>query len=277
MQPLMITAACGQSFPPRDNPTPDNVDDVVRSVVAAAKAGAAIAQIRAPSKHDPVTGRPHTDPQRWIDMVSRIRDACDILIHAGTAAMEVDARIEIIETVRPDFASFLLGHHGIVSRGLEHASLRTRVDGLRLLRGHLKSGIIPDFEVFHSGNARNLHYLLEQERVPRPLALTLFFGWDGGEWSPPNVEELLHRVTVIPPDAIWSITVAGAEQTIMHSLAIARGGHVRVGLGDYPYFNEGVYGRDTAQFVERIKRLADEHNREVATPAMAAKIFGIKR
>ena len=82
MQPLMITAACGQSFPPRDNPTPDNVDDVVRSVVAAAKAGAAIAQIRAPSKHDPVTGRPHTDPQRWIDMVSRIRDACDILIHA---------------------------------------------------------------------------------------------------------------------------------------------------------------------------------------------------
>ncbi len=277
MHPLMITAACGQAFPPRPNATIDTVDDVVKSVVMAAKAGATIAQIRAPSTHSPVTGRPQTDLKRWIEMVSRIRDACDILIHAGTAAMEVDARIEMIETVRPDFASFLLGHHGIVSRGKEHASLRTRADGWRLLQGHLKAGVIPDFEVFHSGNARNLQYLLEQEQVPRPLALTLFFGWDGGEWSPPTVEELLHRVPLLPPDSIWSITVAGPEQTIMQSLAIARGGHVRAGLGDYPYYNEGVFWRDSAQFVERSRRIADEMNREVATPAMAAKIFGLKR
>ena len=277
MHPLMITAACGMAHPPRPDPVPDSVEDVVKSVVLAAKAGAAIAQIRAPSTHHPVTGRPQTDLKRWIEMVSRIRDACDILIHAGTAAMEVDARIEMIETVRPDFASFLLGHHGIVTRGKEHASLRTRADGLRLLKGHIAAGVRPDFEVFHSGNARNLHYLLEQEKVSGPLALTLFFGWDGGEWSPPTVEELLHRIPLLPPESIYSITVAGPEQVLLHSLAIARGGHVRAGLGDYPYYNEGVYWRDSAQFVERAKRLADEHNREVATPAMAAKIFGIKR
>ena len=277
MHPLMITAACGMAHPPRPNPVPDSVEDVVKSVVLAAKAGAAIAQIRAPSTHHPVTGRPQTDLKRWIEMVSRIRDACDILIHAGTAAMDVDARIEMIETVRPDFASFLLGHHGIVTRGKEHASLRTRADGLRLLKGHITAGVRPDFEVFHSGNARNLQYLLEQEKVTGPLALTLFFGWDGGEWSPPTVEELLHRIPLLPPESIYSITVAGPEQVLLHSLAIARGGHVRAGLGDYPYYNEGVYWRDSAQFVERAKRLADEHAREVATPAMAAKIFGIKR
>lgn len=277
MHPLIITAACGQVHPPRPNAEPDSVDDVVEAVVQASRAGAAIAQIRAPSRHDAVTGRPRTDIDRWIEMVSRIRDACDILIHAGTAAMQVEDRIEMLGVARPDIASFLLGHHGIVVRGHEHASLRTRADGLQLLRGHIATGVRPDFEVFHSGSLRNLNWLLEQENLPRPLTLTLFFGWDGGEWSPPTVEEMLHRIRLLPDESIFSITVAGAEQTLMHSLAIARGGHVRAGLGDYPYYNEGVYGRDSAQFVERSRRLAEEFGREVATPAMAAKILGISR
>ena len=113
--------------------------------------------------------------------------------------------------------------------------------------------------------------------MPGPLAVTLFFGWEGGDWSPPTVEELLHRVQLLPEGTNWSITATGAEQTIMHALAIARGGHVRAGLGDYPYYNEAVFGRDTAQFVERTVRLAEELDREVATPARAAEILGIER
>jgi 3-keto-5-aminohexanoate cleavage enzyme len=276
MQPLMITAACGQAHAPRPNAAPDSVDDVVASVVRAARAGAAIAQIRAPSQHDPATGRPRTDLNRWVEMVSRIREQCDILIHAGTAAMEVDARIEMLETVRPDIASFLLGHHGIVVRGHEHASLRTRADSLRLLKGHAASGVMPDFEVFHAGSLRNLDYLLGEVQLRRPLALTLFFGWDGGEWSPPTVEEMLHRLQMLPPHAHYSITVAGPEQVLMHAFAIARGGHVRAGLGDYPFFQEGVHWRDSAHFVERARRLADEFGRDVATPAQAAQMLGIR-
>lgn len=277
MQPLIITAACGRALPPGAKEGPDTVDDVVQSVVEAARAGAAVAQIRAPSTHDPDTGRPRTDLGRWVEMVSRIRDASDILIHTGTAAMEVDDRIEMMKTVRPDIASFLLGHHAIVVRGHEHASLRTRGDGLKLLKGHLSLGVKPDFEVFHSGNLRNLDYLLDQETLPGPLAVTLFFGWEGGDWSPSTVEELLHRVGLLPDGASWSITTTGPDQTVMHALAIARGGHVRAGIGDYPYFNEGVLGRDTAQFVERTVRLADELDREVASPVQAAEILGISR
>lgn len=276
-QPLIITAACGQAYPPRPNAQPDSVDDVVRTVVEARRAGAAIAQIRAPSIHDKVTGRPRTDLKRWIDMVSGIRNSCDILIHAGTAAMEVDDRIEMLQTVRPDSASFLLGHHGIVTRGLEHASLRTRADGLRLLKGHIAAGVCPDFEVFHSGNARNLAYLLGEVVLPWPPTVTLFFGWDGGEWSPPTIEEMLHRLPLVPPKAHYSITVAGPEQTLMHALAIARGGHVRVGLGDYPNYNGDAYGQNTAQFVERVRRVADEFGRPLASPAQAADLLGLRR
>ena len=275
MHPLIITAACGQARAPRPDAGPDSIDDVVESVVLAARAGAAIAQIRAPSKPDPVTGRPRTDLARWIEMVSRIRDKCEIVIHAGTAAMDVDERIEMLDTVRPDVASFLLNHHGIVVRGMEHASLRTRDDALKLMKGHIATGVLPDFEIFHSGSARNLEHLLNQVEFRRSVALTLFFGWDGGDWSPPTVEELLHRLQVVPPAAHYSITVAGPEQVLMHSLAIARGGHVRAGLGDYPFWREGVHWRDSAQFVERSLRIADEMGREIATPARARDILGI--
>jgi 3-keto-5-aminohexanoate cleavage enzyme len=277
MQPLIITAACGLARPPRPDQEPDTVAAVVESVVQAWRAGAAIAQIRAPSRHDPVTGRPLTDIKTWTDLVTGIRDQCDILIHAGVAAMPIEHRIEMFETLRPDIASFLLGHHSIVVRGRELSSLRSRADALRLLQAHMATGVSPDFEVFHAGSVRNLTYLLGELDPPRPLALTLFFGWDGGDWSPPTVEELLHRIQLLPEKSLYTITVAGAEQTLLHALAIARGGHVRAGLGDYPYFNEGVYWKNSAQFVERALRLADEFDREVATPAMAAEILGLRR
>jgi 3-keto-5-aminohexanoate cleavage enzyme len=275
--PLIITAACGQVGPPGPDARPPSVDEVVRAVVAARRAGAAIAQIRAPSVHDAATGRPRTELRRWIDMVGGIRESCDILIHAGTAAMDVDDRIEMMEAARPDFASFLLGHHGIVMRGHEHASLRTRADCVRLMKGHVAAGVCPDFEVFHSGHARNLEYVLGEVAAPWRPVTTLFFGWDGGEWSPPTVEEMLHRLPMLPERTSYSITVAGPEQTLMHALAIARGGHVRVGLGDYPIYEGQSYGRDTAQFVERVRRVADEFARPLASPAQAADMLGVRR
>ena len=146
----------------------------------------------------------------------------------------------------------------------------------KLAQAHARTGVRPDFEAFHAGNLRNLEFILGQVEVPRPLTLTYFFGWDGGEWSPPTVEELLHRVAMTPANVHYSITVAGPQQTIMHALAIARGGHVRGGPGDYPFCNEGVHWRDCAQFVERARRLADEFGREVATPAQARQALGLK-
>lgn len=277
MQPLIITAACGQARPPRPDQAPDSVAEVVASVVQAWRAGAAIAQIRAPSRHDPVTGRPQTDIKTWTALINGIRNECDILIHAGTAAMHIEHRIEMLDALHPDIASFLLGHHALAVRGVERNSLRSRADALRLLQAHLATGVCPDFEVFHAGSLRNLAYLLERTDPPWPRALTLFFGWEGGDWSPPDVEEMLHRVRLLPERSLYSITVAGAEQTLMHALAVARGGHVRAGLGDYPYFNGSVYGETTAQFVERIARLAEAFDREVATPAMAAEMMGIRR
>ena len=106
--------------------------------------------------------------------------------------------------------------------------------------------------------------------------MTLFFGWEGGEWSPPSMEEFLNRRQLVPDDAVYTLTFAGEEQLPVQMLAIARGGHVRVGLGDYPVYREpGEYAATTAQMVERVARLANELGRPLATPSQARELLAI--
>jgi 3-keto-5-aminohexanoate cleavage enzyme len=278
MPPLTITASCGHARPPQKGSPPETVAELADAAIAAARAGAAIVQVRVPLlRVDPADGKPRTELKTWIEMAKRIRGECDVLIHAGVAAMPVEERAEMLETIRPEFASFLLGHHDIVVRGHDLNSLRRREESERLAAAHVRTGVCPDFEVFGSGSYWRLQDLLSKVPVPRPLAMTLFFGWEGGEWSPPTAEELLHRLRLIPANAHWSITVSGPEQTALHALAMARGGHVRVGLGDYPYFTEGRFADSNAQMVQRVVRVAAELDRPVAKPQEVARAFGLTR
>lgn len=61
---------------------------------------------------------------------------------------------------------------------------------------------------------------------------------------------------------------------MMASLAL--GGNVRVGLEDNVYYNAGQLAESNAQFVERVKRIAGELGRTLATPDEAREILGVK-
>jgi 3-keto-5-aminohexanoate cleavage enzyme len=272
MQPLIITASCGRLGPGRD--AGHTAADVAASVLAAYKAGATVAQVRAVSR--PSEGSaPRTTLQDWIELRDRVREACDIVLHFGVAAMSVDERISILE-LGPNMASFLLGHHDLrFENGANLYAHRTREDNLRLAEAHLRTKVKPEFEVFQSGQTWNMRYLLERVAIPRPYWCTLFFGWPGGEWSPPTPEELLNRVKCLPDGALYTISIVGDEQTALASLAIHLGGHVRVGFGDYANYRPGVPGESNAAFVARIARLADDFSRPLATPAQAREVLGL--
>jgi 3-keto-5-aminohexanoate cleavage enzyme len=278
MEPLMITASCGFARPPGPDSRPDTVAEIVESVYAAYRAGACIAQVRAPFTVDPKTGQATTDPETWTAIFKGIRERCDILLHVGVAGGPIDKRIELLDAVRPEISSFLISHHDIVVRGHDIYQLLLRPDAIRLLRAHVDRGVVPAFEIFHAGALWNLEHCLQHVEVPPPLALTLFF-WEGGLWAPPTVEELMHRIASLPAGSSYTVATAhGPEHTLMHALAIGRGGHVRVGFGDhYPFYSEGVHGQNNAQFVARMARLARDLNRELATPAVAAQQLGIRR
>ncbi len=58
--------------------------------------------------------------------------------------------------------------------------------------------------------------------------------------------------------------------------AIAMGGGVRVGFEDNVYYHYGQLGTSNVQFIERVKRLATEMNKTIATPDEARQILGLK-
>ena len=59
--------------------------------------------------------------------------------------------------------------------------------------------------------------------------------------------------------------------------APALGGNIRVGLEDNVYYNKGVLAEGSEQFIGRVKRVAAEFGKELATPDEARVILGLNR
>ena len=55
------------------------------------------------------------------------------------------------------------------------------------------------------------------------------------------------------------------------------GGHVRVGFEDNIYLERGVKAKSNGELVEKVKAFAKLLGREVATPAEAREILGLKK
>ncbi|HEV2582777.1 MAG TPA: 3-keto-5-aminohexanoate cleavage protein, partial [Ktedonobacteraceae bacterium] len=109
--------------------------------------------------------------------------------------------------------------------------------------------------------------------LPAPYFTTLFFGWPGGSWSPPTLEEYLHRRRLMPEGSIINVSIMGPEQRIILAAAITHGDHVRVGTEDYPYRrgNEAA----THDLVADVADLALRLGRSIATAEETRRILGI--
>ena len=87
---------------------------------------------------------------------------------------------------------------------------------------------------------------------------------------------LLYLVHHLPPNANWNVSRHGpATQWKLLPLAIAMGGHVRVGWEDNPYLPDGTPTTENAQLVEVVVRMARAIGREVASPQEARAIVGV--
>ena len=78
------------------------------------------------------------------------------------------------------------------------------------------------------------------------------------------------------PGSTWSCFGVGHSALTMLYGAVALGGHIRVGMEDNVLYSKGVLAQSNAQFVERAVRVSREFGREVATPADAREILGLK-
>ncbi len=137
----------------------------------------------------------------------------------------------------------------------------------------LEENIKPEIEAFDVGFIQQGVKLAEQGLVKQPAHFQLVMGVDGG--IPAAPDNLLHMCRQLPTNATFCVAGIGRWQLSMTTMAIILGGHVRVGLEDNIYYSKGKLAPNE-EFVARARRMAEELQREIATPEEARKILGLR-
>jgi 3-keto-5-aminohexanoate cleavage enzyme len=120
----------------------------------------------------------------------------------------------------------------------------------------------------------NLRNMIDMGLVPEStIDLKLFFF--GGTALATRFRGMLELSRELFTDKAlrWMPVVQGGDGLPLAKLALAEGGQVRTGLGDYHYGPEG--GPSNAELVERVVALARTFGREPATPDEARTIKGM--
>src|SRR5438128_734111 len=132
--------------------------------------------------------------------------------------------------------------------------------------------IKPEIEAFDVGFIQQGRKLVDTGIVKEPAHFQLVMGVDGG--VPATPDNLLHMRNQLPPTATYVVAGMSRMQLPMTTMAVLLGGHVRVGLEDNLYLKKGVLARNE-ELVARAHHLADDLQREVATPDEARRIMGL--
>jgi 3-keto-5-aminohexanoate cleavage enzyme len=244
---------------------PDEVGEEYRR---AHEAGAAVGHIhgRRPD------GVPTQDLETFRAYAAAIRSRCPILQQfstGGAVGMGVEERIEAL-SLRPDMATLTLGTCNFGEDVFENSlpTIRTILERIRRFE------IAPELEIFDDGMLATADALLAKGLLSTPVHFEFVLGVPGAAAATP--ENLIHFARSIPAGSTWTVAGIGRRQTAMATMAIAMGGHVRVGFEDNIYYRKGELADSNARFVERAVRIAREVGREPASVEQARQILKLR-
>ena len=247
-------------------------EEIADSAVEAYEAGAAIVHIHV---RNPETGLGDQDPELFKQVVESIRSRCDVVICLTTSGipgrnLPYEQRMVPLD-LTPELASFDAG-----SINLGGEVFANPPDFLELMAQRMQQkGVKPELEIFDIGMIRTCVALADKGLLKKPLHFQFVLGTPSG--SPGTAKSLIDMLDLIPEDSTWSVIGIGRAQLPLSVIAMAMGGHVRVGLEDNIYYSRGILAESNAQLVERVVRIAGEYGRELATPADARQMLGLRK
>jgi len=211
---------------------------------------------------------------QWVPMMTEVRRRSDILIQCGMSSIPLKERMEVMHQ-KADMVSIILNHHDEAFAQVDCNVLHTKQELEDYAVACRKYGVKPEFEVWHSGSIWNLRRLIDNALLDPPYITTMFFGWPGGTWSPPTVEEYMHRRRQMPERSAVAVSIMDEKQMDILVAAIMNGDNVRVGTEDYPYNRRGEQCT-THELVKEIADISRLLGRDIATPAQAREILGTR-
>jgi 3-keto-5-aminohexanoate cleavage enzyme len=257
--PLIITATPNICWLQPEIPYPETAEAMAEEARRCEEAGAAILHM-------------HADD--WPAMVRAVRGRTSLIVQCGMSSRTPLERKAVFDE-RADMISIITSHHDEAFAGLDVHVLHPREELLEYARLQEESGVRLEYEIWHTGSIWNLEWLIERAALKPPYFTSLFFGWPGGAWSPPTVEEYEYRRRQLPPGSVATVSIMDPRQIDVVTAAIRQGDHVRVGTEDHPFGRDGERA-ETHQLVAEAADLARELGRPLATPDEARRMTGVR-
>lgn len=274
MAKKIISVAVVGSHPTKAmNPAvPYSPQEIADAAVASRKAGAAIVHVHV---REPDSGVPTSRIELFAEVVDRIRQRSDILINLTTSGLNVPGRDVIEERLepvglKPEICSLDVGSMNFGERVFLNPPDWGRAAAQRMR----ELGVKPEIEVFDAGHVRQARVLIDEGVFAPPPFMQLCMGAGWGIEATP--ESLLFMKNLLPAGVPWSVLGVGRSQLPMITLGIILGGHPRVGFEDNIYLRRGVLLKSNAHAVEAAANLVETLQHEVATPADARRILGLR-
>ena len=214
--PLIITATPNVSWLHPDIDYPRDIETLLEEAARCRGHGAAILHVHAEG--------------RWSDTIDAVRDNSDLILQCGMSSLPITERMVVFEK-HADMISIILSHHDEAFSDLDVNALHPREELAEYAALSREHGVKLELETWHTGSIWNLRYMIDRNMLDAPYFTSLFFGWPGGSWSPPTVEEYMHRRRQLPPSCVVTVSIMADGQLAVLAAAIAHGDHVRVGTG----------------------------------------------
>lgn len=272
MSKIIITVAPTGAWPSKkDNPNiPLTPEEIANDVYECYKAGASVAHLH--MRDD--MGKGTMNIQKFEKTVKLIKEKCDIVINLTTSG-DLNATDETrqahLKLIKPDLASYDCGSMNWMHNSLfiNHPKFLEEL-GYTMQENNVK----PEIEIFDAGMIYNSVYYIKKGVLKEPVHYQFVLGAAGGTAA--TVENLVYLKSLIPEGSTWSALGIGKGHIPILMTAIAMGGHVRVGMEDNVYYGPGELAVSNAQLVERAAKLIESSMNEIATPAEAREILGLK-
>lgn len=273
MEKLIITAAIsGAEVLKEHNPAvPYTIEEFVREAKSAYDAGASIIHLHV--RYD--DGTPTQDKERFRVVMEAIKKVVpEVIIQpstGGAVGMTDDERLQPTELL-PEMATL---DCGTLNFGGDEVFFNTENTIKYFGERMIKLGIKPELEVFDKSMIDMALRLSKKGFINNPMHFDFVMGVNGGITG--ELRDFMFLRNSIPQDATYTVAGVGRFEFPLAMAAIIDGGNVRVGLEDNIYLSKGVLAGSNGELVAKVVRMAKELGREIATPADARRILGLKQ
>ncbi len=268
---LVTVAPTGAETTKADCPQlPTTLEELVAAARECEAAGAAMIHVHIRDGEH----RPTLDQGRLKDTVAALREATDLVVQLSTGGSvhdPLDLRLKVLDA-KPDSCSLTMGTTNFGDDVFSNPWPFV----CDLYQLSQEREVVPEFELFDLGQVAALRRLLDRYGLPYGghVHCDFVMGVPGG--MPGTADALVAGVAALPAQVTsWSATGIGRTTLAVAMTALAKGGHLRVGMEDVLTISRGVPVESNTQLVERAVALGALAQRRPMTTAEARTLLGL--